>query len=148
MFLGGGMIIIGVWMRTMINYSFSMVVLGSIFLSIAQPLLYNAPAVNSAIWFSPAQRPIATTIGSLASPIGTATGFVFPVLFIYGEEYYKEPENVLSGHKHVYNASIFEALLFTSLILCALILFKEKPLTPPSSVYLYIHVYIYIYIYN
>ena len=125
------MLILGFWLRTCINYSFSLVVLGSICVGIAHPLLMNGPAKNSANWFSPHQRPIATTITTISCAVGAAVGFIFPSIFVRRSRYYDE-EHRSKGYDDVYKASIFEAVLFTLLIAIAFVLFKEKPLTPPS----------------
>lgn len=57
-----------------------------------QPFLTNAPAKVSALWFSEKgvsrkyimflQRIVATTIATVAMPLGVAVGFVIPALFV------------------------------------------------------------------
>lgn len=44
--------------------------------------MITAPPKLANIWFGDNERSTATTIGSLATPLGGIAGFVFPVFFI------------------------------------------------------------------
>lgn len=44
--------------------------------------MVQAPTKLAAIWFGDHERSIATTIGSLAGPVGCIVGFVLPMFFI------------------------------------------------------------------
>jgi hypothetical protein len=59
--------------------------------AIGQPFLTNAPAKVSALWFSEKGRVIATTIATVANPLGVAVGFLIPAIFVDDEDAY--PEN-------------------------------------------------------
>jgi MFS family permease len=119
--VGGILMLLGIWIRVAINYNVYFLIIGSVFCGFAQPLLMNAPAKLSANWFGTSERSIATSIGAVASPCGTAIGFLIPLTFV----------SETSGREDVFKASLLLALVFTGTILFALIFFKEKPPTPP-----------------
>jgi fucose permease len=77
---------IGMIIKCFINYSFTICVFGQMIAAIGQPFLTNAPAKVSALWFSEKGRIVATTIATVAMPLGVAVGFVIPALFVDDED--------------------------------------------------------------
>jgi len=57
---------------------FFLVATGQTLAAIAQPFILNAPPLVAANWFPEHQRTLATTIASVANPVGVAIGFVLP----------------------------------------------------------------------
>ena len=72
----------GLLLRVLINKSFWWVILGQTLCSVAQPFLYNAPALLTSKWFPEKERPLATMIGTMANVIGVLLGFILPSLTI------------------------------------------------------------------
>lgn len=58
------------------------VFLGQTLAAIAQPMFLNFPPALASIWFPITEREIATTIGSMCSPIGNAIGQIIPIIFV------------------------------------------------------------------
>lgn len=50
--------------------------------AIAQPMFLNSPPMVAAIWFPVKERDLATTVGSMCSPIGNAIGQLIPVFLV------------------------------------------------------------------
>ena len=46
-------------------------IIGQIFSAIAAPFFLNSTALFAAHWFPPSQRDVATSIGSMANPLGS-----------------------------------------------------------------------------
>ena len=68
--------------------------------AVGQPFLTNAPAKVSGLWYGEKGRVIATTIASVASPIGGAIGFVLPTFFVVNDDV--KPENKESARDHIF----------------------------------------------
>jgi predicted MFS family arabinose efflux permease len=70
----GGILNLGVFIRllSLINPTngYSFLILGQIFPAIAAPFFLNSTALFAARWFAPSQRDIATSICSMANPLG------------------------------------------------------------------------------
>ena len=66
---------------------FYWIIIGQCFAAVGQPFLLNAPAKLSAAWYSENGRAIATTVASVANPLGVALGFVFPTFFVTEDTY-------------------------------------------------------------
>ena len=81
-FLGIILTTLGLWVRCLINQSFLTVIVGQTICAIANPLLFNAPTKVTSSWFSDAERPYATMIGTSANVFGVSLGFLLPSLFI------------------------------------------------------------------
>jgi hypothetical protein len=56
--------------------------LGQAFAALGQPMFLNSPPAVASIWFPVEEREIATTIGSMFSPIGSAIGQIIPFLLV------------------------------------------------------------------
>ena len=98
--------------------------------AIGQPFLTNAPAKVSALWFSDKGRVIATTIATVANPLGVAVGFLIPAIFVDDDD--AKVKNRLLAKSHILNSLICQAIIGSVVCLLVLIFFREKPPTPPS----------------
>lgn len=123
--LGIEFCIIGIIMRILINQAFWWIILSSVFCGLSQPLLYNTPPKNSANWFAPNQRTIATTITAFASPIGCAVGSLFPFFYV--------DSSLVHGRVKIYRATAISSLIFIAIFYIGLLMYVDKPKTPPSS---------------
>jgi FLVCR family MFS transporter 7 len=103
---------------------------GSIIAGLVQPVFTNSPARLSSIWFSNDQRNIATTICSIANPIGIAIGQLLPQLLQPSGNGKSDDANAMAG---IPITLLAEAIINTAVLVLALMFFEEKPLTPPSS---------------
>ncbi|CAF3310901.1 unnamed protein product [Rotaria sp. Silwood2] len=70
----GSILNLGVFIRLLSlikqNNSYLPLIIGQIFPAIGAPFFLNSTALFSARWFSPSQRDIATSICSMANPLG------------------------------------------------------------------------------
>lgn len=73
---------------------------------------------------------IATTIATIANPLGVAVGFLIPSLFVENDD--KDPLNRSRAQDNILNSLICQAALGTVVAILIVIYFKEKPPTPPS----------------
>ncbi len=123
--LGGGFVIIYVWIRGMIIYKFWIVLFGAVIGAIGQPLIQNCIPIIATKWFGIDQRALATTVCSLANPVGNSFGLLWPALFVKSQFPYD------IKHESLY-AVIFVGSLCSACVVCCWILFREKPKRPPS----------------
>jgi len=129
------LLVIGLWIRVLINYSFWYVIAGQTVLAISQPFLYNAPIKVTGNWFGESERPVATMIGTSANILGVLLGFLLPKLFVrpkYDKDtIYTDAE--VSEFKHQVMFMLFCMAVFASvLLLVVLVSFKDKPERPPT----------------
>jgi FLVCR family MFS transporter 7 len=104
---------------------YGVTLLGQILASFAQPLFVNVPAHLSAAWFPVNERDVATTLGSMFSPIGNAVGSLLPVLLVTTQN----------------NGSVqgMDTLTLVEFVICAVsalmsyALVRDAPPTPPSQ---------------
>jgi len=114
-----GAILMGVFgvVRGLVGADYTMVLISTIGIAIAQPFLLNAWTKVPAQWFSIEERATAVGLVTLSNLVGTALGMVLPPILI---EKMSIPQTQL-----LYGAiAAFSAVLF-------LILAREKPATPP-----------------
>jgi hypothetical protein len=105
---------------------YGLLMFGSSLGALAQPLLFNLPAVIASVWFPMEERDLATTVASLFNAIGNAIGQVFPVLFV--------TQDAASGAVH----GMAELLLMETvmcLVAAGLCIgcFRSAPPSPPSA---------------
>lgn len=62
--------------------TYILMMIGQAFAAISQPMFLNLPPAIASIWFPTKEREMATTIGSMCSPIGNAIGQIIPVIFV------------------------------------------------------------------
>lgn len=59
-----------------------LIMIGQSFAAISQPFFVNCPPMIAATWFPVNEREMATTIGSVCSPVGNAIGQLIPVYLV------------------------------------------------------------------
>jgi hypothetical protein len=75
--------------------SYALVLFGTIFVGLSQPFYLNMPAKIASTWFGVNERDIATTLCSLANPLGSAIGSLIPSMFVNSDDDDKIKEGVL-----------------------------------------------------
>ena len=119
--------ILGAWIRILVNTNFYFVIGGQVLMAIGQPFMLSAPAKLAALWFGDNERALATILGSLASPIGAVIGFILPLLFIGDDDIH--PENSDKFERYV----LVQSIIITVLGLPIIFLIRNQPKTPPSK---------------
>ena len=76
----------GAWLRMLVNVNFYFVIAGQTLMAFGQPFMMTAPAKLAGLWFSDSEQALATTLGSLAQPIGAVLGFILPLPFINDDD--------------------------------------------------------------
>jgi MFS family permease len=120
--------ILGAWLRVLVNTSFNFVIIGQWIMAIGQPLTLVAPPKVAATWFGDNQRALATTIGALAGPVGCVIGFVFPFAFLGDGDI----ENTSDARTKVRNYILVQSIIVTLLGLPIFFFVKNKPKIAPS----------------
>lgn len=107
--IAGGLTLIGSFIRYMaaLNHDslsnknkYILIMIGQAFAAISQPMFLNSPPAIASIWFAVKERDLATTIGSMCSPIGNAIGQIIPVILVSGQS--------KSGNKDIYTLYIYD----------------------------------------
>lgn len=106
--------------RGFFGSSYTIVLITTIGLAIAQPFILNAPGLVAGKWFPENERATANGVGLLANYLGIAMGLLIPPMLLKNGMTIKDILLVFGI------ASVVAASLF-------LILAKEKPPTPPCS---------------
>ena len=70
------LILIGVWLRLLINYSFYFVIIGSVIASLGRACSTHAPPKVSLKWFLPRNRAIITSVLVMMAPFGVIGGYI------------------------------------------------------------------------
>eukprot|EP01095_Lingulamoeba_sp_RSL-Kostka_P005943 TRINITY_DN1811_c0_g1_i2.p1 TRINITY_DN1811_c0_g1~~TRINITY_DN1811_c0_g1_i2.p1 ORF type:complete len:367 (+),score=99.90 TRINITY_DN1811_c0_g1_i2:310-1410(+) len=87
--------------------------------AIVQPFILNAPPLIAANWFPDKERALATTIASVANPVGVAVGFVMPPLLV-------------GDNDRVELLLLVQGIIVAIMCVVVIIFVREKPPTPPS----------------
>jgi MFS family permease len=106
-------------MRGLAGANYSLVLLSTIGLAVAQPFMLNAWTKMPANWFALEERATAVGLVTLASLLGTAAGMVLTPIFV-------EKMSISSVQLTYGAASAASAVLF-------ILLAREKPATPPCE---------------
>ena len=120
--------IAGAWIRMLVNVNFYFVLIGQILMAFGQPFMMTAPPKLAGLWFSDDEQALATTLGSLAQPIGCALGFVLPLIFISDDDKYSS-----DGQSKFAIYILVQSIIITVLGLPIIFCVKDKPKTPPSK---------------
>lgn len=107
-------------------------IFGQILASIAQPFFVNIPAAISSIWFPMEERDMATTIGSLCSPLGNAIGQILPIIFVVQSAANDDQNPTKSDIHGMATLMIIEFIINCVMLLLVYAYFEEKPAIPPS----------------
>lgn len=106
--------------------SYALILIGTIFVGLAQPFYLNMPAKIAATWFGVNERDIATTLCSLANPLGSAIGSLIPAMFVSSEELHDiKPE--------VRNLMLVQMIIALVAFALSFFFLRSQPKTPPSS---------------
>ena len=111
----------------LVNVNFYFLLVGQIFMAIGQPFVVTAPPKIAGLWFSDNEQALATTLGSLAQPIGAVMGFLLPLPFI-GD---KDKDSSEGKSKFLFYVLI-QSIIITAMTLPIIFIVKDKPPTPPS----------------
>lgn len=106
--------------------SYTLVLLGTALVGLAQPFYLNMPAKIAATWFAVPERDIATTLCSLANPLGSAIGSFIPAMFVTSDDDHQIDQGI-KKLLIVQFAVAAIAMVFT------LVFFRDEPPTPPTS---------------
>ncbi|MBW2409333.1 MAG: MFS transporter, partial [Deltaproteobacteria bacterium] len=119
--MGFGVVLMGVFglVRGFFGHNYTIVLIATVMLSIAQPFIINSITTMSARWFPVHERATATGIAMLAQFIGIMGGMAV--------------SPILAGSLGIKTMlTWYGVLAFTALVLFFM-LYREKPLTPPSA---------------
>lgn len=97
-----------------------MVFVGQAIAAAAQPILLDTPTLLASHWFGPSERATANTLGSVANPVGIALGSVFAPL-------------IVTRPDHMRWLLLTMSVPAVLALIMSLLLFKERPPTPPSG---------------
>lgn len=103
--------------------SYTIVLIGTILASLAQPFYLNLPAKIAAAWFPVKERDLATTICFLSHPLGSSLGSLVPPLFVSGSD------SSVSG---IPKLLLMQMLIAISSLILTIAVFRSAPPTPPS----------------
>ena len=104
--------------------SYTIILVGTVVVATSQPFYLNMPAKIAASWFAVKQRDVATTLCSLANPLGSALGSLLPAMFVSGEG------QDVKGVGTLLSVQLIVAAVAMVLTIC---FFKSAPPTPPSN---------------
>ena len=93
--LGSICFIVGAWARLFVSDDadgFYIIIIGQCIMAVGQAFLISAPPKIANIWFGDKERTIATTNGSLSTPVGSLLGFILPILFMHEPKDKDDPE--------------------------------------------------------
>lgn len=106
--------------------SYALVLFGTIFVGLSQPFYLNMPAKIASTWFGVKERDIATTLCSLANPLGSAIGSLIPAMFVSSDS----DHNIEIGIRNLLLVQMIVALVALATSFAFL---KSQPDTPPSA---------------
>ena len=115
-------------MRILINDSFYYVIAGSFVASIARAASAHASVKVSVNWFFPENRPIVSSILLLAPPAGYMTSYILTDLLVTTGKIVSKSKT----KEQLRSLMIVEAILFSLMMISAMIFYKEHPPFPPS----------------
>ena len=104
------------------NSVYTLFIIGQILSALAQPIFVNVCAYIASLWFAVKQRDIATTIGSMANPVGNAIGQILPAVFVYQDD---------QGHIQGMSELLGTELAINGFALLLLVLFFQA--APPDA---------------
>jgi len=123
-------LLVGAWIRLLVNTNFNFVIVGQVIMALGQPFMLSAPAKLAALWFGDNERAIATTLGSLAAPIGAVTGFLLPLPLISDSDAEKPAPH---GENVFFRYLLIQNIIITVLGLPIIFFVRNQPPSPPSS---------------
>ncbi|XP_064919968.1 heme transporter FLVCR2 isoform X7 [Columba livia] len=125
---GSALNALGAWVKlgSLKPQLFPVTVLGQVICSIAQVFILGMPSCIASVWFSSHEVSTACSVAVFGNQLGIALGFLVPPVLV---------PNLEDLEKLAYHISIMffmTAGVATALFILVVIVFKEKPLHPPS----------------
>jgi len=119
--MGFGVILMGIFglVRGFFGHNYTIVLIATVMLSIAQPFIINAITTMSARWFPVHERATATGIAMLAQFIGIMAGMAV--------------SPILAGRLGIKAMLIWYGVLAVAALILFFGFYREKPPTPPSA---------------
>lgn len=106
--------------------SYAIVLLGTFLVALSQPFYLNLPAKIAAVWFPVKERDLATTVCSLANPLGSALGSLLPPLFVTQQH----DDSTVKGVSTLLLIQLLVSVVSVALIY---LFFINEPPSPPSN---------------
>ncbi|XP_075939876.1 choline/ethanolamine transporter FLVCR1 [Anarhichas minor] len=127
--LGAGLNCAGAWLKcaSVSPGLFGVTVTAQVVCAVAQVFILGLPSRVASVWFGPREVSTACAAAVLGNQLGTAIGFLLPPVLVPNTP----DDDELTGH----NISIMfygTATVSTALFLLTVIVFKDRPLLPPS----------------
>jgi MFS family permease len=133
MHLGAITMMVGTWMRLLVwpIESFWVVSFGTAVAAFGQVCFLNSTSRIATLWFGDNQRALATSIGSLSTPLGGMFGFIIPSLILSESDILNSDKG-----KDKFIGFIFlqNGIATVAGILVLVYMRSDKPPTPPSKV--------------
>lgn len=118
------------------SWAYAFVLVGQLMGGFAQPVFTNLCSRIASLWFSSSQRVLATTVASMANPLGIALGSVLPTIFVNSIR--SDDSSLVPPYNIVWVSGIFPHLLTQGIIavvgfILAFLFFLDAPPTAPSK---------------
>ena len=116
--------IVGVWLRWVVLESadsFAYLLIPQALIASFQPYFCNGVSKLATVWFGDEERALATTIGSLATPIGCILGMVLGPFFVSEND----KEDHIGGKSNIENYLSICAAVATGLTIPLIIFYKR-----------------------
>jgi FLVCR family feline leukemia virus subgroup C receptor-related protein len=104
------------------------VVIGSVIAAFGRPCSTHAPPKVSLNWFLPNNRPIISSILLICAPLGYIAGYAITTFLVTADE----TDDHETVKDQIYNLIFYENIGTSVCIILTMILYKDKPPTPPS----------------
>lgn len=101
-------------------------------MAIGQPFVLSTPAKLAGVWFGDKERAIATTLGSLAAPLGAIIGYLLPLTVISDSDVSPGPDQT-RGQERFFLYLLIQSAIITLLGLPISVIIRNAPPTPPSA---------------
>jgi len=76
--LNGVLMIIGIWVKILINKNFWYVIIGNAICGIGRNIILTGPPIVALKWYFPKNTPIITSILMMGNPVGVLFGYWLP----------------------------------------------------------------------
>ncbi|EAS03557.2 MFS transporter (macronuclear) [Tetrahymena thermophila SB210] len=127
------LMLVAVWIRTLINTNYFIVLGAHIILAIGYPFNQNLVTKIGLVWFRTEKRQMITQIVMVTTLVTILGGSLMPGLWMKD---YNEDQDELDGYKDGKDKILLlmkvQAYLTSALAIPGLLMFREKPPTPPS----------------
>ena len=125
--ISAGLLIIGSYLKILINTSISWAYIGQVLTALFQPAILNSPAKIAATWFDEKSRVLVTSICCSSNTIGVMFGYLIHTFVM--EENIVNPKMFKNGFEKYLLVEAFISTLCGGLFIA---LMKNKPKHPPS----------------